>query len=57
MSGFYTHRFWKCKKDSQVVSLFGLLGSAHVKVVRRMLMKLTTVLQHKNKVMSHTNLL
>jgi len=29
------------KKDSQVVSLFALLGSAHTKVSHRMLMKLT----------------
>jgi hypothetical protein len=31
MSSFYTHRSQKRKKDSQVVSLFALLGSASAK--------------------------
>jgi len=42
---FYKHllhtRSHKCKKYSQVVSLFALLGSARIKAARKMLIKLT----------------
>jgi len=36
----YLRRSQKCKKNSQVVSLFALLGSEHAKAVLRTLMKL-----------------
>jgi len=41
MSSFNARKSQKHKKCSQVVSLFALLGSAHVKAVRKMLVKLT----------------
>jgi len=40
-SGFCVCRSQKCKKDSQVVSLFLSSGSAHVKAAHRMLMRST----------------
>jgi len=44
-SSFYTRRSWKCKKDSQVVSLFALWGLRCAKAARRTLMMLTPSFQ------------
>jgi len=41
---FYARRSQKCKKDWQLDCFFTLLGSARVKAVRRMLMKLSPCL-------------
>jgi len=38
---FYVRGAQKCKRDSEVVNLFTLLGTTHVKAVIRTLMKLS----------------